>query len=353
MKAMKHIHILLFLFAISIYSYAADTVYVGVKESPPFIMKTADGYNGISIELWNKIAEKNGYTFEYVYYPSLKTMINDVEGEELDLCIAPLTVTSNRIQDISFSLPIYISNIGIATVANDENSVVIFMKNLFSPQFIKAVGLLFLVIFSFGFVLWLFERKKNPNQFRAGIHGVWDGIWWSAVTMTTVGYGDKSPASFLGRIVALIWMFTAIIIISSFTASIASSLTVNQLHNKISTLDDLKKYNIGTVEKSSTNERLSNLRLKHKLYPTADMLVNAVENGEIDFAIYDEPILKYLVNEKGLTDEIQVFSPAEIIQYYSFSAPKKSRIFDQINPVIIETIESREWRQILNEYYIY
>lgn len=350
---MKHFKIVIILIFVCKLSYSADTVYVGVKESPPFIIKTGDGYEGISIDLWNKIAETESYTYRYVHYPSLKALIADVENGNLDLCIAPLTVTSKRIQDITFSLPIYISNIGIASISNDENAVFLFVKNLFSSQFIKAVGLLFLVIFSFGFVLWIFERKKNPEQFRSGIHGIWDGIWWSAVTMTTVGYGDKSPTSWVGRIIALIWMFTAIIIISSFTASIASSLTVNQLHSKITKLDDLKKYKIGTVEKSSTDERLSDLMVKHELYSTADKLLHAVESGEIDFAVYDEPILKFLIKENNLDREIQVFSPAEIIQYYSFSAPKKSRIFEQINPLIIETLESREWRQILNEYYLY
>ncbi|MGO2102628.1 MAG: ion channel [Psychroflexus halocasei] len=44
--------------------------------------------------------------------------------------------------------------------------------------------------------------------------------------MTTVGYGDKSPLSLGGRIVGLIWMFMAVIILSSLTAGIASALTV-------------------------------------------------------------------------------------------------------------------------------
>ena len=73
-----------------------------------------------------------------------------------------------------------------------------------------------------GVVMWLGERRRNQAQFGGtAAHGIGAGLWWSAVTMTTVGYGDKAPVTILGRLLGLVWMFAAIIIISSFTAAIA------------------------------------------------------------------------------------------------------------------------------------
>jgi len=57
--------------------------------------------------------------------------------------------------------------------------------------------------------------------------------------MTTVGYGDKAPVTLAGRVVGLLWMPASIILISGFTAAIASALTVGQLDHSISGLDDL------------------------------------------------------------------------------------------------------------------
>jgi len=47
--------------------------------------------------------------------------------------------------------------------------------------------------------------------------------------MTTVGYGDKSPITAAGRLVALVWMFSSIIIISLITGAFATAMTVHQL----------------------------------------------------------------------------------------------------------------------------
>lgn len=49
-----------------------------------------------------------------------------------------------------------------------------------------------------------------------------DGLWWAFVTSTTVGYGDISPSTNLGRIVAIILMITGIGLIGMLTSTITS-----------------------------------------------------------------------------------------------------------------------------------
>ena len=49
-----------------------------------------------------------------------------------------------------------------------------------------------------------------------------DGIWWAFVTTTTVGYGDISPSTNIGRIIACILMIVGVGLIGSLTSTITS-----------------------------------------------------------------------------------------------------------------------------------
>lgn len=63
--------------------------------------------------------------------------------------------------------------------------------------------------------------------------GVVDSLWWSVVTMTTVGYGDISPTTLAGKIVGVVLMLTGIGFLGLFTATIASVFVENKmLENK-------------------------------------------------------------------------------------------------------------------------
>jgi voltage-gated potassium channel len=49
-----------------------------------------------------------------------------------------------------------------------------------------------------------------------------DALWWAVVTATTVGYGDVSPVTAEGRVIAVVLMLTGIGVIGVFTATVAS-----------------------------------------------------------------------------------------------------------------------------------
>jgi voltage-gated potassium channel len=84
-----------------------------------------------------------------------------------------------------------------------------------------TVLLTFLVL-TVASVLVLQFESKNPD---ANIHTGWDSFWYSIVTITTVGYGDRYPITVGGRITAMFIMFMGVGIIGAL-ASILSSLLV-------------------------------------------------------------------------------------------------------------------------------
>jgi len=69
----------------------------------------------------------------------------------------------------------------------------------------KALAILLTLLIGGSISIYFFERGINEHFGNLG-----DSLWWSIVTITTVGYGDKYPISAAGRLVALIVMFGGI-----------------------------------------------------------------------------------------------------------------------------------------------
>lgn len=77
-----------------------------------------------------------------------------------------------------------------------------------------------------GFIVWVMETWKNKEMFpRTFLRGLAEGFWWSFISMTTVGYGDKIPTFFVSRIFSIIWILVGITICSMFTASLTTEIT--------------------------------------------------------------------------------------------------------------------------------
>jgi len=63
-------------------------------------------------------------------------------------------------------------------------------------------------------------------------HSFFDGLWWSIVTATTVGYGDVVPHTEAGRILAIIIIVGGVIAVAAFTAIMTSQLVARKIFAK-------------------------------------------------------------------------------------------------------------------------
>ena len=88
-----------------------------------------------------------------------------------------------------------------------------FGKRRFHHILMVAVATVFLGALG----IFAVESGRNPS-----IRGFGDAMWWAVVTATTVGYGDVSPVTLEGRLIAVVLMVTGIGVIGVFTATVAS-----------------------------------------------------------------------------------------------------------------------------------
>lgn len=75
-----------------------------------------------------------------------------------------------------------------------------------------------------GLSFFLTESAANPN-----ISSLPDALWWSIVTLTTVGYGDLTPVTGLGRVVAGLLMVVGMINLAIFAGIVGSTLMTSVL----------------------------------------------------------------------------------------------------------------------------
>lgn len=197
----------------------------------------------------------------------------------------------------------------------------------------------------------MLERKKNAEQFGgSAAKGLGAAFWWSAVTMTTVGYGDKAPVTPVGRMVGVIWMFAGVITISGLTASIASTLTVSQLESPIRGPQDLPSLGkIGCVRGSTGEAYLREQRLPYEAFPQAERALEALSGQKVRAVIYDAPILKYLALN-SFEGQISVLPVTFERQDYAIALPLGSPLRKEINRSILERLSSEDWDDALYKY---
>jgi len=120
-----------------------------------------------------------------------------------------------------------------------------------------------------------------------GTAGILDTLWWALVTITTVGYGDVVPHSTMGRIVGLILMLSGVVLVSLFTATIAS-IFVERKIKEGEGLESLKEKNqIVICGWNQNGEKVIEGMLihdKNSSYPI--VLVNELDKDAVDSIQY-------------------------------------------------------------------
>ena len=321
---------------------------VAVKIAPPFVMQNPDGgFKGIAIDAWNEIATANGLSCSYVN-TSMPDLLAGVHNGTYDAGIGAISVTSEREKDLDFTHPFFRSGFGIATHAQGDSLISQVLFSLVSWDFLKVVLALLALLGLVGIAVWWCERKHNPEQFGGhAAQGIASGLWWSAVTMTTVGYGDKAPLSFAGRTLGLLWMFASIIIISSFTAAIASSLTVDGLQSRIQNIHDLQRADVGVIEGTSGAQFAAKQGYTIHSYPSVEAAVTALGDKKVDAIVHDRPILQYACQAKAdlviLADKIKPHD-------YAFVIPRQSPHRKAFNLTLIRFLSTAQWQEVLTDY---
>jgi polar amino acid transport system substrate-binding protein len=207
------------------------------------------------------------------------------------------------------------------------------LLSVFSPALWRLLSFVLLIVLIPAHIVWFAERNRpdgiieNKNYFP----GIWKAIWWSAGTLGA--QADEMPRSPLGRLVALVWMFSGIIFVSYFTAVVTASLTVQQLQGDIHGPEDLPGKRVATTLGSTSSSYLRDMNLRPIEYSQITEAYGALTKGEVDAVVFDSPVLLYYATRQG-RGEVQVVGTVFRKEDYGIVFPRNSALRKPVNEAV-------------------
>lgn len=326
-------------------------VKVAIKNTEPFVFDEGGEKVGFSIDLWQALSVEAGIPFEFVEVETVTEQINAVKYGDVDMAITAISMTASREEFIDFTHPYFDAGLQIMTRNDSFLPLGNLLKVLFSREVVTAFAGLIVVIILFGHLVWLFERRKNPHFQHGYFRGVWEGIWWSAVTVTTVGYGDRTPQAVLGRLLALIWMFIGLFIIANFTATITAQLTLNELRNDVNGISDLRNKRIATVAGSSATEFLRESNFYYIGVPSIEDTYELLHNEKVDVIVSDAPILRYYMTNGDYRHEFKLVGDLLYKETYGIALPENSPYENDLNTALLTLYENGTYEYIYDKWF--
>jgi len=122
------------------------------------------------------------------------------------------------------------------------HSIKVFINVLTSKRFELYTLAIFVgfLIFIGSVAIYLFESHAEGGQ----IKNLFDGVYWSIVTLSTVGYGDIAPHTTGGRLVAIVLIFSGLGVLSFFTSIMVSGFSEKMYDLRENrTYAEIKRYN--------------------------------------------------------------------------------------------------------------
>jgi polar amino acid transport system substrate-binding protein len=327
-----------------------ETLSVATRQIPPFVMEERGKLTGFSVELWQKISAQMGKKSTFVVYPNLSKMLTAVEQKKADIAIAAISITAEREQKYDFSYPMFASGLKIL-VRNQQRAGFIpnVLRDLFSPVLMQIIGLAFTMVIVAAHLIWLFERGHPKSAIsRRYFPGIFEAAWWSASTLAT--QAEEMPRGALGRVLAVFWMFIAVLFVAYFTATVTAGMTVQTLQGDIKGIDDLKGRVTATIANSTAAEFLRSQGLQTLAVDQIDAAYDALLNQKVDAVLFDVPVLMYYAAHAG-QGKVQLVGETVRDESYGILLPRNSPNRKLINEALLKLKENGTYQSLYDKWF--
>ncbi|HEY6199716.1 MAG TPA: transporter substrate-binding domain-containing protein [Candidatus Binatia bacterium] len=329
----------------------AKQLRVATREIPPFVYQENGRLTGFSVELWQAIAEEMRLGGTLVEHSTVKDLLEAVKAGKADLGISAISITAERSTEFDFSQPMF--DAGLQIMVRDQpggTSAGETLRLLLSFAFLPFVGLTLLFILVPAHFVWWSERRhpRGMIENHAYFPGIFEACWWAASTLAT--QADQMPRSAFGRAIAVLWMFTSVVFVAYFTASVTSSLTVQQLQGDIKGPEDLPGKQVATTTGSTSALYLRQQNVQVMEFPKIEQAYEALSSGQADAVVFDSPVLLYYSAHQG-KGKVTLVGPIFRRESYGIVFPQNSPYRLHVNNALLTLKENGGYQRIYDKWF--
>lgn len=322
---------------------------VGIADMPPFAIREGDGsWTGLGLELWREIAAQLelSWTAREIAPTDVSALLRD---GSIDLALGAVPVTAAGAVEHDFSQPYYTTGVGFAERSRGAVSWRAAADEILTSDLLRVVVVILAAIVLVGVLMTLIERRANAAHFGGSIgRGLATGMWWAAVTMTTVGYGDTTPRTISGRSLAVIWMFIGVAAVAIFTATVTSILTVGSLQATVRP-SELLTLRLAAVAGGPGAEYLARHQVQFSTYNSPGEALGDLAAGKVQAVVAPIPVLRYSIARER-QGQVRV-SPYVLERIgYAIGLPDASPLREPIDRALLAIVEGDRWRDVEARY---
>ncbi|BAT99864.1 hypothetical protein LR48_Vigan06g061300 [Vigna angularis] len=323
-------------------------------------IKGSDMFEGFCIDVFLAAVNLLPYAVPYRFIsygdgknnPSMTELVRLITTGEFDGAVGDIAITTERTRMVDFTQP-YIESglVVVAPIGKAESNALAFLAP-FTPKMWFVTAAFFILV---GAVVWILEHRVNDEFRGPPKKQVITVLWFSFSTMFFSH--RENTVSTLGRVVLIIWLFVVLIINSSYTASLTSILTVQQLYSPIKGIESLvnSKVPIGYTQGSfAKNYLVQEIHIEEsRLVPltTPEEIAKALKNGPENGGV------AAYIDERAYTDiflssrcDLSVVGQEFTRNGWGFAFPRDSPLAVDLSTAILQMIDNGDLQRIHDKW---
>ncbi|KAG7978475.1 hypothetical protein I3843_05G084800 [Carya illinoinensis] len=229
--------------------------------------------------------------------PNFNELVNMVATNAFDAAVGDIAIVTNRTKSVDFTQPYIESGLVVVAPIKKFSRAWAFLRP-FTPWMWVVTAAFFLIV---GTVVWILEHRIN-DDFRGPPKKQLVTIMWFSFSTMFFAHRENTVST-LGRIVLIIWLFVVLIINSSYTASLTSILTAQQLSSPITGIDALVTSNepigfqVGSFAENYLTDELNIPKSRLVALGSPEECAVALERGTVAAVVDEQPYMELFLSD--------------------------------------------------------